>query len=88
MQSTKSTNIPYQLEDYFPKLDYPNKKYKEVCYAFYEASDIAGYMDLTGRFPKISSSGNQYILVGYNYDANYIHAAPIKNRRGYTITKA
>ena len=45
-------------------------------------------MDLTGHFPKISSSENQYILIDYHYDANYIHAAPIKNRRGNTIIEA
>ena len=27
-------------------------------------------------------------MVGYNYDANYIRAIPIKNRQGQTITKA
>jgi len=45
-------------------------------------------MDLTGRFPKRSSCGNQYILVGYHYDGNCILGIPIKNRRGVTITEA
>ena len=39
------------------------------------------YTDLTGRFPYRSSRGNQYILVGYNYDGNAILAEPIKNRK-------
>ena len=88
LQSTKHIEQPVNTEDYFPPSPNPNVKSKEVCYATYEANEIAGYTDLTGRFPKTSSSGNQYILVGYNYDGNYIHADPIKNRRGHTITQA
>ena len=42
-------------------------------------------MDLTGRFPKKSSRGNKYIMVVYNYDANYIHGLPLKNRKGAII---
>ena len=45
-------------------------------------------MDLTGRFPKRSSQGNQYILVGYHYDANYIIGMPVKNRQGATVAEA
>jgi len=78
LQSTKEIDKSHDSEDYFPSSPQPNNKSKEVCYAVYESNDIAGYMDLTGRFPKISSSGNQYILVGYNYDSNYKHAEPIK----------
>ena len=64
LQSTKTTNSSSPSEDYFPTSARPNKKSKEACYALYEACDIAGHMDLTGRFPKTSSSGNQCILVG------------------------
>ena len=88
MQSTKEIDKSHDSEDYFPSSPQPNNKSKEVCYAVYESNDIVGYMDLMGCFPKISSSGNQYILVGYNYDGNYIYAEPIKNRRGHTITQA
>ena len=30
------------------------------------------YQDLTGRFPMKSSRGNEYILIRYHYDANFI----------------
>jgi len=40
-----------------------------------------------GRFPKKSSRGNEYILVGYHYYGNCILGIPIKNRRGPTITE-
>ena len=49
---------------------------------------ITGFIDLTGRFPKISSHGNQYIMVRYHYDVNCILAKLIKNRQGSTITEA
>jgi len=45
-------------------------------------------MDLTGNFPKRSSRGNEYILVGYHYNANHIRGIPIKNQQGPTIKEA
>ena len=30
------------------------------------------FMDLTGRFPKRSRSGNEYILIAYHYDGNVL----------------
>ena len=45
-----------------------------------------GYIDITGRFLKRSSHGNEYILVEYHYDGNYIHGILIKNRKGSSIT--
>ena len=88
LQSTESTIALSQSEDYFPTPPSPNKKSKEVCYALDEATDIAGCMDLAGRFSKTSSSVNQHILVGYDYDGNYAHAAPIKNSPSHAITQA
>ena len=43
------------------------------------------YIDLTRQFPKQSSRDNEYILVSYHYDSNYILGIPIKNRKGSTI---
>ena len=37
------------------------------------------YMDLTGRLICCSSSGHEYLLVGYNYGANEILVEPLKN---------
>ena len=41
---------------------------------------------MTGRFPMRSSQGNEYILVGYHYNGDYIHRIPIKNRTTATLT--
>ena len=48
----------------------------------YAATIDAGkiYTDQTGRFPVVSSKGNKYIMVLYDYDSNAILAKPIKDR--------
>jgi hypothetical protein len=37
------------------------------------------YSDPTARFITPSSSGNNYMLVVYDYNINYIHAEPMQN---------
>lgn len=46
------------------------------------------HTDLTGRFPCKSLSGNEYCLVMYSEDANYIHAEPMKSRRAQDYVTA
>ena len=50
--------------------------------------DRKAYSDLTGRYPHISSGGNQYILVVYDYDSSGILVEPLKNRQAAEITRA
>jgi hypothetical protein len=45
-------------------------------------------MDQTGRFITPSSTGNNYLLIIYAYDINYIHAEPLRNRKGPKILAA
>ena len=44
--------------------------------------------DQTGRFPVRSKSGNNYIMVLYDYDANAIIGEPIPDRTTTTLQKA
>jgi hypothetical protein len=44
--------------------------------------------DQTGRFPLVSTAGCNYIMVLYDYDANYIHATPLKSRAASDILTA
>ena len=93
LQSTQSIPDHEQEEDdekdAFPLSDVPNTRTNDVCYSIINPQEITtGYMDLTGRFPKRSSRGNEYILVGYHFDANHIRGIPIKNRKGSTILEA
>ena len=80
-------NDPDILHDAFPNSDSPNIKTHDVAYSILELppKNIA-YTDLTGRFPYRSSRGNEYIMVGYHFDANAIVAEPIKNRQAQTLT--
>jgi hypothetical protein len=46
------------------------------------------YTDPTGKFITPSVSGNQYILIVYEYDGNYIYGAPMPDRTGPSIIAA
>ena len=46
------------------------------------------YSDQTGKFLATSSSGNNYVLVLYEYDSNSIHGVAIKNRTAAEIKRA
>eukprot|EP00804_Cyclotella_cryptica_P027018 CCRYP_013666-RA/>CCRYP_013666-RA protein AED:0.36 eAED:0.36 QI:0/-1/0/1/-1/1/1/0/319 len=37
------------------------------------------YTDATGALPAVTLEGNQYYLVAYAYDPNYIYATPLRN---------
>jgi hypothetical protein len=56
----------------------------------YAATIDAGqiYTDQTGRFPVVSSRGNKYIMILYDYDSNAILAQPIKDRTASELLKA
>ena len=81
LQSTKQIE-----DDYFPPQE-PIKTYhiaaKIECY---QAKQMA-YSDLTGKFPHVSSRGNQYVLVLYDFDSNAILVAPLKSRQAHEITQ-
>jgi len=46
------------------------------------------YMDLTRKFVAPSSSGNNYIMIIYDYDSNTILAIPLKNCKADSILAA
>ena len=54
------------------------------------AEDLKGVMgtDQTGRFPTTSDRGHKYIFVLADVETNYIHAVPIKSRKGSAILSA
>jgi hypothetical protein len=56
----------------------------------YAATIDAGqiYTDQTGRFTVVSSKGNRYIMILYDYDSNAILAQPIKDRTAPELLKA
>ena len=44
--------------------------------------------DQSGKFPRMSNKGNQYICVFYIYDPNFIKGIPIKSRKKEELLKA
>jgi hypothetical protein len=56
----------------------------------YAATIDAGqiYTDQTGRFPVVSSKGNKYIMILYDYDSNAILEQPTKDLTAPELLKA
>jgi hypothetical protein len=56
----------------------------------YAATIDAGqiYTDQTGRFPVVSSKGNKYIMILYDYDSNAILEQPITDRTAPELLKS
>ena len=50
---------------------------------FMSVKRVEGYVasDQTGKFPRISNKGMQYICVFYIYDPNYIKGVALKSRK-------
>ena len=46
------------------------------------------YINETGKFPCTSVSGNNYIMIMYDYDSNAILMEPIRNGKGPTLLAA
>lgn len=95
LRSTRSTDEikvepDIQDEDTDPKITSADDPKVYECYAIIQKFDPKekAYLDLTGRFPYISSRGNQYLLVVYDYDSNAILVEPLKNRQAAVIRKA
>ena len=61
----------------------PTKREHQVDSAIFKLDKFKGMIctNLAGRVPFISSRGNNYIFVLYNYDSNAILATPIKSRQ-------
>jgi hypothetical protein len=68
----------------------PNIDHGVKTQFIYAATIDAGqiYTDQTGRFAVVSSNGNKYIMIEYDYDSNAILAQPIKGRTAPEILEA
>ena len=72
--------------DHFHKHDKINKKtHQSAALLFPFNATSKAYGDITGRFPYLSSSGNQYLLITYDHDINAILTEPLNNRTGPEI---
>ena len=92
LQSTKkieTASVDERLtQDMHPNTPTPNLKENRVAYGVINKEElVTAYKDLTGRFPVRSTSGNEYILVGYHFNTNCILGHPVRNRTGPVLTK-
>ena len=77
-QNTRSTKKISTTEK--PAAESLPTQYSKTQAYFFIARKESGttYSELTGRYPIISSPGNQYIVICCNYDTNGIQATPTK----------
>jgi hypothetical protein len=84
-QNSRTTKIKYaQLIDSEADQDHGIKT-QFVYAATIDAGQI--YTDQTGIFPVVSSKGDKYIMILYDYDSNAILAQPIKDRTAPELLK-
>ena len=78
--STKIKPLPNCVDieqDYNPA---QNDQITEFMFCGMYIPDGRAFTDQTGRFLIPSISGDQYLLIFYHYDSNFIHAEPMQNR--------
>jgi hypothetical protein len=77
-----NNDIPFPLSD-------PNNARSHHCFASVVTPATGQiHSDQTGKFIVASSTGNNYVLVVYDYDSNSILVEPMRNRTGPSILKA
>ena len=86
IRSTKPTIVEL-FDDTFPP-DAISCTNEHRCYVAYMDYSHQTYSDQTGKLFVASSSGNQYIMVVYDFDSNYIFLAPFKTRSAEHILGA
>ena len=71
----------------FPPED-KGKKVHECFLTIFAKPEGTSYSDLTRKYPIKSGRGNQYIMVGYDYDTNAILVQPTKTRNAAELCNA
>eukprot|EP00804_Cyclotella_cryptica_P020487 CCRYP_019795-RA/>CCRYP_019795-RA protein AED:0.41 eAED:0.41 QI:0/-1/0/1/-1/1/1/0/277 len=71
-----------------PPQQAPNNDKTNMVFLTIAKVDGQLFTDQTGRFPVTSSRGNNYIVIFYIVDANYIKSYPIKSRHRTELIKA
>ena len=74
--------------DAFPTSESNNVRTHQCYAAVFEPASGQIHSDQTGKFVLASSSGNNYILVVYDYDSNCILVEPMRSRTGPCILAA
>ena len=85
--ATLESTIRDCLEDAFPPSEDGNEL-THLCYATIFEPRGQVHSDLTGRFPIPSTTGQQYILIVYDYDSNSILFATTASRKASALRTA
>ncbi|KAI2502091.1 Reverse transcriptase (RNA-dependent DNA polymerase) [Fragilaria crotonensis] len=75
-------------DDTFLTSDPANERAHHCFAAVFEPASGQIHSDQTGKFIVASSSGNNYVLIVYDYDSNSILVAPMRSRTGPCILAA
>ena len=90
-QATTASDVQWQEEEEEDAIhvatDPPASK-TQYLYAKCETTTGKVFTDQTGRFLVTSASGNIDMLALYEYNSNYIHVEPMKNKSGPEILAA
>jgi len=86
-QEAAEKHLQDQLDEAFPEATETNKRTHEVYLA---VTDLRGkiYTDQTGKLPTVASTGDNYIMIAYDYDSNAILLEPHKNRKSSALRGA
>jgi hypothetical protein len=84
--SRQQPTIDDYVDDTAPPLE--DNTRTRIIYADCHCTTSMVYTDPTEKFLVPNVSGNQYILIVYEYDSNYIHAEPMIDRTGPSINAA
>jgi hypothetical protein len=76
-----------ELTDAFPPQPKKTTRTNACFLATTDPTHIV-YSDQTGRLPHPSSTGNNYLVVAYDYDSNSILLRPVKSRAAAHLTAA
>jgi hypothetical protein len=90
LNQQRQNNRTRKIKDTEEIVTEPNMDHGIKTQFVYAATIDAGqiYTDQTGRFQVVSSKGNKYIMILYDYDSNAILAQPIKDRTAPELLKA
>ena len=66
----------------------PENRRTKIVYMTTKLAEDWMASDQTGRFPRVSRRGNEYIAVFYIFDANFIKGVPIKSRSKEDLLEA
>ena len=88
IQSTApKLDLPSDHDDFFTPSE-PTRSGQTIATIITHSNKNKAYFDLTGAFPYVSSRGNKYIFILYDYDSNSILTHPLKSKNAGEIKQA